>query len=55
MGYRLEIIHILLCVAFEVFTYCVLCFNLIRHYIQQGQIEHQLQQQLEQRLQFAGN
>lgn len=32
---RLEIIHILLCLVFEVFTYFVLCFNLIRTYLEQ--------------------
>uniref|UniRef100_A0A182QU29 Uncharacterized protein n=1 Tax=Anopheles farauti TaxID=69004 RepID=A0A182QU29_9DIPT len=55
MGYQLEIIHILLCVAFEVFTYCVLCFNLMRHYIQQSQIQYELQQQLQHQLQLNGN
>ena len=40
-SFQLEIIHILLCLTFEVFTYFVLCFNLIRAYLGQQQFQDQ--------------
>lgn len=41
-NYRVEIIHILLCLTFELFTYFVLCFNLIRTYLGQREVDRSL-------------